>query len=567
MNETRNLILTITLSIAIILGWSYFFPDKARIAPAPQQQNTPQKSGESSFSSGTGIQSSAPLLDNEDISPQSYPRIAIESPELSGSINLVGGRLDDLSLSQFHETPDPKSKRITLLSPATGTGAYYIESGWLVDSGEMIKIPDSKTLWKADHDKLTPSQALTLQWDNGQGQIFTRRYEVDSNFLFTVTETVINSSASPIILYPFARVARFGTPEVEKGSAVHAGAIGVINGTLKELSYSDMRDSKKLSNEKSVGGWLGITDKYWLTALIPDQTLSLTANYSYGKTRHLDRYQTDWVGETIEIGAHQTTSLTNHLFTGAKELSKLDAYSKALSVPHLGRAIDFGIFYFIAEPFFYILKIIHQFVPNFGIVILIFTILVRALLFPIANKQYKSMAKMKVFQPQLKELQERYHDDKMRLQQETMALYKKEGVNPIAGCLPLILQIPVMFALYKVLYVSLEMRQAPFFGWIHDLSIADPTTIFNLFGLIPWTPPEMLHLGAWPLVMGLTMFLQQKLSPTPIADPVQAKVMAFLPVIFTFMFGQMPAGLVIYWAWGNFLSIAQQWLITRQYQT
>jgi len=558
MKEQQNLIVAAVLSIGILLGWQYY---SGRHLPPPTPTAAAPLTAGSALAPVTPAAISAPKTREESLAAS--PRLAIATPSLQGSLALKGARLDDLSLVHYRETPAADSAKITVLSPAPGQAPYYAEFGWVAaEAGTAL--PSNSTVWTAaDAQPLTPEHPVMLTWSNGQGLEFHRTVALDKDYLFTVTDSVTSSASAPVTLFPYGLVSRWGTPKGDANSSVlHEGPIGVLDERLKEKSYEDLR--KEHSVEASgKGGWLGFTDKYWLAALIPAQDTTIKGRMSWQNADSLDRYQADWLGQAISLAPGQTISSTSHLFAGAKELTLLDGYAESLHIPLFDHAIDFGMFDFLTKPFFIFLRWIHSFVPNFGIAILIFTVVVKAAFFPLANKSYHAMGKMKKLQPQIKSLQERFGEDKQRLNQEMMALYKKEKVNPVAGCLPILIQIPVFFSLYKVLYVTIEMRQAPFFGWIHDLSIPDPTTLFNLFGLIPWEPPQILHIGIWPLIMGVTMFVQQKLNPQP-TDPVQAKMFTILPLVFTVMLANFPAGLVIYWAWSNLLTIAQQAVIMRQ---
>jgi len=563
MSEQRNLILTIVLCLAILLGWQFLWPNKQPIHPVAQTQTAAQVNKDAPSPSGSAPTPAMPP-ENRLISLLSAPRIKLATKDLKGSIALTGGRIDDIALTRYHETPDPTSPDITLLSPAAGTGAYYAEFGWVPGSDTKTALPGSDTPWTADSETLSPDHPVTLTWDNGQGLVFTRKFAVDDGYMFTITDKVENKGNAAVTLFPYGLLSRWGTPQLQNVYVLHEGPLGVLDGTLKEVKYKKLREDDHTVTEHSTGGWIGFTDKYWLTALVPDQAMQVDARMNWRQIDGTDRYQTDWLGGGQTVEAGKSFETTSHLFTGAKELAALEAYGKQFDIPRFDLAIDFGWFYFLTKPFFYLLRYIHSQVPNFGIAILIMTVLVRGAFFPIAQRSFKSMNRMKKLQPEMKKLQEKYADDKPKLQQEIMGLYKKEGVNPVSGCLPVLLQIPVFFSLYKVLYVTIEMRQAPFFGWIHDLSVPDSTTLFNLFGLIPWTPPNVsfLHIGVLPIVFGLSMFIQQKLNPQP-ADPVQAKMMAFLPLIFTFTMAGFPSGLIIYWTWSNILSIGQQWVFNK----
>ena len=580
MGEQRNVILAIVLSVVIIFGWEFWqsrmhpavppTPAVTATAPAPATPapGSAAAPGSSNAPAAPGAQAPAPAA---QVAPPTRaavlaesPRIKVETPSLEGSIALKGARLDDLTLDKFRETADPTSPPITLLSPPIGNGqdAYFAEFGWVAD-GNAGPVPTPDTVWTSTSTILSPEKPVTLTWDNGAGLLFKRVYSVDSDYMFSIVDSVENTGGKPVTLYPYGLVTRWGTPKTLNFFVLHEGVVGVLNGTLKEEKYKALREDDHLVQIKSHGGWIGFTDKYWLTALAPDQNQDIAARMSWHNEGGLDRYQTDWTGAGLAAAPGATVSTTSHLFAGAKELALLQGYGEKLDLTHFDRAIDFGWFWFLTIPLFKFLRFIHEYVSNFGLAILIFTVCVRAAFFPIANRSYKSMNKMKMLQPEMKKLQARYADDRAKLNQEMMALYKREKANPVSGCLPLVIQIPVFFALYKVLFVTIEMRQAPFWGWIHDLSSPDPTTVFNLLGLIPWDPPAFLHIGLWPIIMGITMFLQQKMNPQP-PDPVQAKMFAVLPVVFTFMLAKFPAGLVIYWSWSNTLTILQQWLIRRQ---
>ncbi|CDL01069.1 Inner membrane protein oxaA [Magnetospirillum gryphiswaldense MSR-1 v2] len=571
MNEQRNLFLAIALSVLILFGFQWLFPSKTpapESAPATTAAGTPPVPTSGDAVVPAPVQTAAQMaVKSRTDALATAKRIRINTPTLHGSLSVTGARLDDLTLAGYHETADPTSKEIELLSPTGAAHPYHAEFGWVpVDAG--IKTPGPDTVWSvAQGNELSPGSTVVLNWDNGDGLRFVRTVSVDENYMFQIAQRVENYGTKPVTLHPFGLISRTGTPKTEGMYILHEGPLGVFDGTLKEHKYDDL---KKLSTErnKTTGGWIGITDKYWLTALVPDQKEELTGRFVHQRADNADRYQVDFTGAAKVVAPGAAAETTFHLFAGAKLVSLLDHYTEKFGVERFDLAIDFGWFYFLTKPFFYLLKMMNSGLGNMGLAILALTVLIKGIMFPLANKSYASMSKMKLLQPQVKALQERFGDDKVRLQQEMMALYKKEKVNPVSGCLPILIQIPVFFALYKVLFVAIEMRHAPFYGWIKDLSAQDPTTIMNLFGLIPWDPalylPAFLHIGVWPLIMGATMWLQQKLNPQPL-DPVQAKMMMFLPVVFTFMLGQFAAGLVIYWAWSNILSIAQQWVIMRKY--
>ena len=462
---------------------------------------------------------------------------------------------------------DPKSPPIVLLSPSGAPEPFYAEFGWTGVSGVKVELPTSETVWKQDGSgALTAGHPVTLTYDNGQGLEFRRTVAVDDKYLFTVKDEVANKSATPVSLYPYALISRHGTPNTLGYYMLHEGLIGVLGDQgLQEITYKKVEE-KKVINFDVTNGWLGITDKYWAATLLPDPSAHLRARFSTGKLGDKETYQTDYLLDATTVAPGATAAATARLFAGAKEVNVVNAYEKQLNLNRFDLLIDWGWFYFITKPLFMVIDYFYRLVGNFGIAILIVTVLIKVAFFPLANKSYASMAKMKAVQPQMAALRERYPDDKAKQQQELMALYKKEKINPLAGCLPIAIQIPVFFSLYKVLFVTIEMRHAPFFGWIHDLSAPDPTNMFNLFGLIPFDPTvipvigQFLHLGAWPLIMGVTMWVQMKLNPSP-PDPTQAMIFNWMPVIFTFMLASFPAGLVIYWAWNNSLSVAQQCFI------
>ncbi len=570
MNDQKNMILAIALSIAILVGFQYLFPPAE--VPVQEEQTTqagsaapqaPAQAGDPSFAPQIpgaadalkkAVQTRTEKLD-------ASARITIDSPRLHGSISVQGGRIDDLTLIDYHEELDKESPEITLLNPKGLQNAYYAEFGW---SAPNVKVPTADTVWATDSQTLKAGGAVNLSWHNGEGLTFNRTISLDENYVFSIDETVTNNSATEVDLYPYGLISRSGTPTTSGFFILHEGLLGVFDNVLEEVDYDDLQETgtKKINPVK--GGWIGITDKYWLTALIPDQNAMINHRYShYRADNNVDKYQSDYLGPQLKAAPGQTVSFKSNLFAGAKELNLLQAYGEELGVAEFDLAIDFGWFFFITKPFFIAMSWLYGYLGNFGLAILALTVGVKLLFFPLANTSYRSMAKMKTLSPKIKELQKKFGDDKARMNQEMMALYKREKANPASGCLPILLQIPVFFSLYKVLFVSIEMRHAPFYGWVQDLSAPDPTSIFNLFGVIPWDPPQMLMIGIWPLLMGVSMFLQQKLNPQP-ADPMQAKIMMFLPVIFTFMLASFPAGLVIYWVWNNVLSIAQQYVIIKR---
>jgi YidC/Oxa1 family membrane protein insertase len=601
MSDNRNTILAVILSGLVLIAWQYFYnmPQMERQRaqqqaqaelnkPAPQPtpgsttpgstapgSTTPQPGAAPAAGQGAAAQ---PVV-SRDAAIAASPRIKIETPRLSGSIALKGARVDDLSLEKFRDTVDPKSPAIVLFSPSNTAHPYYAEFGWVGASGSTAKLPDRDTVWQQEGSgDLTPSNPVTLKYDNGEGLTFRRTISIDDKYLFTIKDDVSNIGSAPVTLYPFALISRHGTPEVSGYYILHEGLIGYLGDQgLQEYGYKKI-DEAKAVDFKVTNGWLGITDKYWASALLPDTTAKLQARYASNLVGAKHHYQTDYLLEPQTIAIGGTGSANARLFAGAKEagvvginfpLAGHGGYDKQLGLNHFDLLIDWGWFYFITKPMFLALDYFFHLFGNFGVAILLVTVLVKLLFFPLANKSYASMAKMKSVQPQLAALKERYPDDRQKQQQEMMEIYRKEKINPIAGCLPVALQIPVFFSLYKVLFVTIEMRHAPFYGWIKDLSAPDPTTIFNLFGLLPFDPTQVpvlghyLALGVWPIIMGITMWFQMKLNPTP-PDPTQKMIFDWMPLIFTFMLAGFPAGLVIYWAWNNLLSVLQQSYIMRK---
>ena len=592
MLEQRNLILAVVLSILVLLGFEMVW--RTVVPPPPTVEQTTPSGAPSSQSAGTGAPSGVPAAPSVDgaapppapgmvpdggVAPEAMPvtrdeaiqastedRIAIDTPAVHGSIRVKGARLDDLTLWEYREALNPESPPIHLFSPTGAPDPYYAEFGWVAGStpdGAPVALPGSDTEWTATGGPLRPDAPVILTWDNGQGLRFTRTLSIDDHFMFTVTQRVENTGERAVTLFPFGLVSRTDRPQTTGIWILHEGPLGVFDGTLKEVNYGDLEDDEPTQTQTTQGGWIGITDKYWLAALAFDQEVEAATRFSRRMVDGRERFQIDYrlPGQTVQPGG--SIEATNHLFAGAKKVQLLDGYEETLGITNFDLAIDFGWFYFMTKPFFYCLLWLEDVLGNYGLAIIAFTILLKIVFFPLANKSYKSMSKMKKIQPEMKKLQERFKDDRARMSQELMALYKREKASPVSGCLPILIQIPVFFALYKVLFVSIEMRHAPFYGWIQDLSAPDPTNLFELFGLLPWDAPQFLSIGIWPLIMGGSMFLQQKLNPAP-PDPTQAKIMAMLPILFTFLLAQFPAGLVIYWTINNGLSIAQQWVIMRR---
>ena len=589
-DQYKNLMLAVVLSLAVLLAWQYFYAgpqeQARRRAQEQSQQVAPPETAPKTDSSisppGAVPQGMVPAASPASVSPPTReeaiagsPRLPIETPSLKGSIALKSGRIDDLVLVKYHETVDPKSPNVTLFSPTSSPHPYFAEYGWVARGGTSQKVPDRDTLWTAmGPAMLTPATPVTMQWDNGQGLIFKRTVSVDDDYMFKVVDAVENKSSAEVSLMPYARILREGTPKVQGNWIMHEGMIGVASqnvdwcgwvlaSTLCEIKYKNAFE--KDHKFESTAGWVGFTDKYWAATIVPDQKVRFAARFlGFDPQPPNDQaaYQAEYTLDPLTIQPGRAASIDAQLFAGAKEVKLLQSY-QSQGIEKFDLLIDWGWFFFITKPLFYLMEAINSVMHNFGVTILILTVLVRLAFFPLASKQYASMAKMKKLQPQIEALRERYKDDKAKLQQAQMDLYRDAKVNPIAGCVPVLLQFPVFFALYKVLYITIDMRHAPFFGWIKDLSAPDPTSLFNLFGLLPYQVPEFLHIGVWPLLMGITMWLQMQLNPQQ-ADPVQQQIFSWMPVMFTFMLAAFPAGLVIYWAWSNTLSLAQQSYIMKK---
>jgi YidC/Oxa1 family membrane protein insertase len=559
--DNKNFILAIVLSMLIIFAWQYFYAQ-----PMLEQQAARQTQTAPATTAAPVPGSEAAAVLNRDQAIAATPRVSIETPTLSGSINLKGAAIDDLHLKNYREAVDPRSPTITLLSPSGTPGAFFAEQGWTPAQGADTKVPMPDTPWQAPQGAtLEPGKPLTLTWDNGEGLLFTRTITVDDQYMFTVNDTVENTSSQAVSLHTYARVQRQGTPHTEGIWVLYEGPIGVLDGSEQRQHYSDLTEAKEPVSFDSIGGWLGFTDKYWAVVAIPDQKVPVKAEFFHQKSGEKDIYQTHFLSrDALAVPPGGKAAAQTELFAGAKVVQIIDAYQDKFQIEQFDLMIDWGWFYFLTKPLFYLLEFLKSLFGNFGVAILAATVLVKLALFPLANKSYASMSKMKKLQPEMEKLKERYPDDRMKLQQEMMELYKREKVSPVSGCLPILVQIPIFFALYKVIYTTIELRHAPFFGWIKDLSAYDPTTIFNLFGLIPWDPPHFLMIGVWPIIMGVTMWIQMRLNPTP-PDPVQAQLFNWMPLLFTFMLGTFPAGLVIYWAWNNTLSIIQQSYIMRKH--
>jgi YidC/Oxa1 family membrane protein insertase len=573
--DSRNLILAIVLSLAVLIGWNYFYgaPQLQKDRQAQTQANAPAGAAQSGGSAALP-QSAAPAL--AQVKPRTdalagSKRIPIDTSSLGGSINLTGGLIDDLTLKDYRETIDPKSPNIILFSPQGGPAPYWAETGFVGEAGASAKLPNRDSVWTSDSNVLTAEKPALLTYDDGAGLVFHRTIAVDNKYMFTVTDSVENKGAEPVNLHAYALILRRGKPDTSGYSVLHEGFVGVVgDSSVQEITYPNIeKETGKVRELKGAGGWLGFTDKYWGSAIIPDQSAPVAGRFSVSGAAQPEDYQTDFLGDARVIAPGAASETVSHIFAGAKEVGTIDAYEANLGIKKFDLMIDWGWFYFITKPLFKLIDFIYKIVGNFGVAILIVTVLVKLAFFPLASRSYASMAKMKKIQPQIAALKERFPDDRAKQQQAQMELFKNEGVNPVAGCLPMVIQIPVFFALYKVIFITIEMRHAPFFGWIKDLSAPDPTNVFTLFGLIPWDPTALpmfghfLALGIWPLIMGVSMFFQMKMNPEP-TDPVQKTMFAWMPVIFTFMLGAFPSGLVIYWTWNNTLSVTQQYFIMRK---
>ena len=601
-DNQKNLLLAIVLSVIVLLGWQVFvvnpkIKQERETREQALQRQTQTQPGPTAVpgavpgatppaSTQPGAPGAAPppaatpvVTVSREAALEASKRVPIETPSLTGSIALKGGRIDDVRLVAYREKADPKSPPIVLLSPTGAPEPYYAEFGWLAPAGSAVTPPSANTDWRLESGTtLTPATPVTLAVDDGKGHAFRRKFSVDASFMITIEDSFENKSTAVAVLDHHAAISRHGTPKIEGFYILHEGPIGIAGEKgLQEITYADAlkgaKDGERTTKafDKITGGWLGITDKYWATALIPDQKATLDG-YVTGHAKSpggKETYQIDYVLRGVTAAPATTQSVTTNLYAGAKRVKAIEGYEQALGIKKFDLMVDWGWFYFITKPLFHVIDWLARFFSglgltgNFGLAILVTTVIVKGFFFPLANKSYESMAKMKKLQPEIEQLRERFKDDQMRLQQEMMELYKKQKINPMAGCLPIALQIPVFFALYKVLFVTIDMRHAPFYGWIKDLSAPDPTTLFNLFGLLPYSVPEYLHVGLWPIIMGATMWIQMQLNPQQ-PDPIQQKIFNWMPVMFTFMLASFPVGLVIYWAWSNVLSLIQQYFINKK---
>ena len=574
-----NIILATVLSMFILLAWSFFYEQ-----PKLQQQEMQKKANNSTLNNNTNAKNNpAPNINLETSSEikQNNPaltrdqyfktseaknnRVLINNNNLHGSILLQGAMFDDLTLANYF-TQLNSTKEVVLFSPASTTERYFADFGWINKGNHQIILPNPNTLWQANNTTLAPNQPLTLTWQNGQGVDFFITISIDDKYMFNIRQEVINNTADTLQLASYGRISRLFTPQKQANFILHEGPIGVFNGILEEFSYQKIaKEQQKNFSNSSTGSWLGITDKYWLSTIIPSSNISYQASFIHQKINNQqNQYLTTFTSDTLEIMPNSKIDVSHYLFAGAKTVKLLDSYKNQFNLKLFDRSIDFGWFYFLTKPFFFIIDFLYKFLGNFGLAILAMTVLVKLALFPLANKSYSAMARIRKIQPKIEALRKKT-TDKIALNREIMELYKKEKINPASGCLPIFIQIPIFFALYKVFFVTLDMRHATFYGWIHDLSAPDPTSIFNLFGLLPFKVSEFLTIGIWPILMGITMFLQQKASPTT-TDPIQAKVLKLMPFILTVLLASFPSGLVIYWTWSNTLSILQQLYINHKHK-
>ena len=553
--DTKNVIAAISLSAAVIILYSLFFAP-----PVVDQKNISNNKKTSSQNSSSDAPSLAQdekiIKISRDEALEENERILFENDKIKGSISLLGSSIDDLTFKNYTNTLNGDDN-VVLLNPKQSENGYYVETGWAT-TNKNIDLPNSKTLWKIEGNrKLTPNSPIKLSWKNNQNIKFIKEISIDNQYLFDIKQTIENNSDKTYNFYPYGQIIRNIAPEVTNFYILHEGLIGVFDDQLVEEDYDDIEEKKYSINADT--GWLGITDKYWIASLIPENGKSFRSDFDYKNKFRANFIETD----ATEIGANEVKTNSIRAIVAAKEVNVIDGYAETENISKFDLAIDWGWFYFIVKPLFFAIQYFFNLAGNFGIAIIMITACIRLVFFPLANYSFKSMAKMKVLQPEMTRLKELHKEDKMKLQQEMMALYKREKVNPISGCLPIFIQIPFFFAIYKVLFVTIEMRHQPFFGWIKDLSERDPTSIFNLFGLIPWDPPSFLLIGVWPCLMGVSMWMQQKLNPTP-PDPVQAKIFMFFPLFLTVILAPFPAGLVIYWTINNILTMAQQYIIIKR---
>jgi len=571
-DQNKNLILATALSFLVILVWFVLFPPDEAAPTADPVAATQPATAPAATATATQTQ--------PEVAPvPEAPRLKIDTPKLSGSVSLLGGRIDDLSLKAYHATIDPKSDIVRLLTPVGEPHAYYALYGWTPGGTlDFADVPGATTEWQqVGGDTLAPGKPVTLEWANGKGLTFTRQLAVDDNYMFTVTDSVANTGTETATLQPYGVVARHGKPaDLQSFYVLHEGVVGRTDGKLAEIKYKDVADLPQVAREGAqaevtegtADGWLGFTDKYWMTVLVPEQGKPYTAVVKYNAQS--DIYQTETRMPVVTVAPGASTEVSSRLFAGAKEWETIRNYQNNDGIAGFIDSIDWGWFFFFTKPIFWLLHHLHGWIGNMGLAIIALTFVLKILVLPLAYKSYVSMARMKELQPEMEALKERAGEDKQKLQKEMMQLYKEKKVNPAAGCLPIFLQIPIFFSLYKVIFVTLELRQAPFFGWLNDLSAPDPSSLFNLFGLLPWAAPAhgtflaMIFIGVLPILLGISMWLQQKLNPAP-ADPAQAMIFAWMPWVFMFMLGSFASGLVLYWITNNTITFIQQYLIMRSH--
>ena len=566
--ESRNLILAIILSVGVLFIWSFFFE-----APEQEMLNGEIESGDVSEVNSNEldmeaideIERSLGITENDNIgldeALNADKRVKIETDSIVGSINLKGLRIDDIVLKKYNETQEEFSEKIRVLQPIDTYDGYEVTFGWIKNQDANFETPNAESIWKVSNNNatLTSNNEVEFEWSNTTGQTFVTTIGLDEDYLFDITQEVKNNSNEEIIINNASKVTRKQAPSLSGMFILHEGLLGVLQEKLELIDYDDLKDDEETLNFESDNGWVGITDKYWLAALIPDQNKSFKAIYTYDNG-YIAYYRSL---NATKVAAGSDHIVESQIFIGAKEAKLIDRYQEDYGIYNFDLAIDWGWFYFLTKPLFNVIYFFSELSGNFGLAIIILTVITRIVFFPLANWSFISMAKMKMLQPEMTRIKELHKDDRAQQQQALMALYKKEKVNPISGCLPILIQIPFFFAIYKMLFVSIEMRHAPFYGWIQDLAAKDPTTIFNLFGLIPWDPPSIMIIGIWPVLMGLTMYIQQKLNPAP-PDPIQARIFMFFPLFITILLAQFAAGLVIYWTTNNVLSIIQQWIINKR---
>ena len=552
--DNKNVFIAIALSMSVLLFWAAFFE-----SPTPVNNNTSQqqqKTNENIITPNINESLKVDTISRED-SIKSSERIKIENDSIIGSMSLEGGLIDDVSFKK-HKQNLENNLNVEFLNPAQSENGFYVETGW-TSVGNKIKVPSKKSIWKVNGNKtLSNNEPIILEWSNNEGIIFKKKIQLDNKYLFKITQEVQNNTNQSIDLYPYAQITRNKIPDdIQNFYISHEGFIGVFDEELKEDDYDDIEE-KKIVREANKG-WFGITDKYWMTAVVPKKGENFKSTFLYK-----DSFKANYIlNNPTTINSSSSNSNEVRLFVAAKEVDTIDTYAAKQNIEKFDLVIDWGWFYFFTKPLFFIIDYLFKYFGNFGTAIVLITIGIRLIFFPLANYSFRSMAKMKAVQPEMMRLKELHKEDKAKLQQEMMALYRKEKINPASGCLPVLIQIPFFFAIYKMLFISLEMRHQPFFGWIKDLSAQDPTSLFNLFGLIPWDPPGFLIIGIWPILMGASMWVQQKLNPAP-ADPVQAKIFAFFPLFLTIILASFPSGLVVYWTINNILTIAQQWVIMKK---